>query len=208
MHISDGVLSVSSAGLGILATGWAGAAVGVGLGLRRLDDERIPTVGVMSAVFFAASALQVPLGPIAVHLVLNGLMGLVLGAAAFPAILCALLLQWLFFGEGGITTLGINTVNMALPAVICYHVFRGVRSPRAALAWWSGFGAGFVSIILSAALTGLCILAVGRNLQGLSAFVWITDAALALGEGLITAAAVAFLHQVRPEVFQPTPAAP
>jgi len=206
MHLNDVVLSVSPTGLAIMAAGWLGAAAGVGWSLRRLDYERIPLVGVMSAVFFAVSAVQVPLGPVAVHLVLNGLMGLLLGAAAFPAIMIALLLQWLFFGEGGITTLGINTINMALPAVLVYQIFGGVRSSRPAAVWWSGFGAGFVSIVLSAALTGLCILAVGRNLQGLSVLVWITDGGLALGEGLVTAAAVAFLHQVRPEALRPVAA--
>lgn len=206
MHLNDVVLSVSPTGLGIMAAGWLGAAAGVGWGLRRLDYERIPMVGVMSAVFFAVSAAQIPLGPVAVHLVLNGLMGLLLGVAAFPAIMIALLLQWLFFGEGGITTLGINTVNMALPAVLVYRLFGGVRSSRPAAVWWSGFGAGFVSIVLSAAMTGLCIFAVGRNLQGLSVLVWITDGALALGEGLVTAAAVAFLHQVRPEALRPAAA--
>ena len=203
MHLNDAVLSVSPTGLGIMAAGWLGAAAGVGWALRRLDYERIPMAGVMSAVFFAVSAVQVPLGPVAVHLVLNGLMGLLLGAAAFPAVMIALLLQWLLFGEGGITTLVINTVNMALPALVVHQLFGGVRSARPTVVWWSGFGAGFVSIVLSAAMTGLCIFAVGRNLQGLSVLVWITDGGLALGEGLITAAAVAFLHQVRPEALRP-----
>jgi cobalt/nickel transport system permease protein len=47
-----------------------------------------------------------------------GIVGLRLGWGAFPAILVALTLQTVFFRFGGITTLGVNTVSMAMPAVI------------------------------------------------------------------------------------------
>lgn len=69
-----------------------GAAVTAGLlvvATRRLDFERIPQAAVLSAAFFIASLLSVPVGPSSVHLLLNGLMGLILGWAAVPAILIA-----------------------------------------------------------------------------------------------------------------------
>ena len=72
----------------------------------------------LSAVFFVASLVHIPIGPTSVHPLLNGLMGIVLGWAAVPAILVALLLQAVFFGFGGITVLGVNVVNMAVPALV------------------------------------------------------------------------------------------
>jgi len=53
----------------------------------------------------------------------------------FSAILVALALQAVFFQFGGITSLGVNTVIMALPAVACYYIFAPLlrRSQAAAL---------------------------------------------------------------------------
>ena len=73
MHISEGVLSAP-----VLTTGAVLAAVGVAVGLKKMDDERVPQVGVLSAAFFVASLIHVPVGPSAAHLVLNGLLGLLL----------------------------------------------------------------------------------------------------------------------------------
>lgn len=46
--------------------------------------ESIPKVGVLSSAFFVATLIHVPVGPSSIHLVLNGLMGVMLGWAAFP----------------------------------------------------------------------------------------------------------------------------
>ncbi len=117
MHISEGVLSTP-----VLISGAALAVAGTTIGLKKMDYERIPQVAVLSAAFFIASLLHVPIGPSSVHLILNGLMGLLLGWVAFPAILVGLLLQAILFQYGGLTSLGVNTVTMALPAVICFFL--------------------------------------------------------------------------------------
>ena len=92
MHISEGVLSGP-----VLLSGAALAAAGTAVGLRKLDYDRIAQAGVLSAAFFVASLIHVPIGPSSVHLLLNGIVGLLLGWGAFPAILVALVLQALFF---------------------------------------------------------------------------------------------------------------
>ena len=94
-HIPDGVLSAP-----VLITGAVVTVGALAVALRRLDYERIPQAAVLSAAFFVASLVSVPVGPSSVHLLLNGLMGLVLGWAAVPAILVALVLQAVFFGFG------------------------------------------------------------------------------------------------------------
>ena len=88
MHISEGILSAP-----VLISGGALTVVGTAIGLKRLDYDRIMGVAIMAATFFVAALIHVPLGPGSVHLVLNGLLGVVLGWACFPAILIALLLQ-------------------------------------------------------------------------------------------------------------------
>ena len=68
MHIVDGALSSP-----VIV---AGAALGVAClarGLRHLPMEKIPVAGVLSAAFFVASLIHVPIGPSSVHLVMNGL---------------------------------------------------------------------------------------------------------------------------------------
>ena len=118
MHISEGILSGS-----VLISGAALAAVGTGIGLKKLDYDQIAEAGMLSAAFFVASLIHIPIGPANAHLILNGLVGILLGWAAFPAILVALILQAVLFQFGGITTLGVNTSIMALPAVFCFLIF-------------------------------------------------------------------------------------
>ena len=101
MHISEGVLSPP-----VLLAGAAVAAVGTAIGLKKLDYDRIMTVSLLTATFFVASLIHVPIGPGNVHLILGGLMGIILGWSCFPAILVALLLQSLFFNFGGLLVWG------------------------------------------------------------------------------------------------------
>ena len=118
MHISEGVLSPE-----VLAVGGAATLAGAAWGLKKLQQEDLPKVALMSAAFFVASLIHVPLGPASLHLVLGGLVGLLLGWSAFPAILVALALQALLFSFGGLVVLGANTLIMALPALICHWLF-------------------------------------------------------------------------------------
>ena len=77
MHISEGVLSGP-----VLISGGALAAAGTAIGLKNLDYDRIARAGMLSAAFFVASLIHVPVGPANAHLILNGLVGLLLGWAA------------------------------------------------------------------------------------------------------------------------------
>ena len=88
MHISEGVLSGP-----VLVSGMVLAGAGMAIGLKKLDYDRIAQAGILSASFFVASLIHVPIGPSSVHLILNGIVGLLLGWGAVPAIVVALLLQ-------------------------------------------------------------------------------------------------------------------
>ena len=90
MHISEGILSVP-----VLATTGVLAAGLVIAGFKQTSDDQVPRVAVFSALFFLASFIHIPVGPTQLHLILNGLIGAVLGIRAFPALFLALLLQGL-----------------------------------------------------------------------------------------------------------------
>ena len=195
MHIVDGALSAP-----VLAGGAALAVAGVAYGLRRMDYDRLPQVGVLSAAFFVASYIHLPLGFSSVHLILNGLIGLALGWAAFPALLVALILQAVFFGFGGLLVLGVNTFNIALPAVLMFYLCRhGIAnaSPRISALWGAFGGAGAVALTT--------VMVAGSLALSGDAF-WLAAQATLLAhipvmlvEGFVTGAAVLLLRQVKPE---------
>ena len=199
MHIADGILPTS-----VLATGAVVAAVGVGYGVWKTDPDRVPRAAVLSSAFFVVSLIPVPvpLAGTSAHLILNGLMGIVLGWAAFPAIAIALLLQAVFFQYGGPTTLGVNIMNMALPALVCHYVFSAiVRNGKDRLASLAGFGAGVFSILLALVLWGACLYTGGEAFGAVILVGMIAHVPVMFVEGLVTASAVTFLRKVRPEVL-------
>ena len=195
MHISEGVLSGT-----VLISGAALAAVGTGIGLKKLDYDQVAKTGMLAAAFFVASLIHIPIGPSNAHLILNGLVGLLLGWAAFPAILVALTLQGAFFQFGGITTLGVNTLIMALPAVLCYLIFGRLvtKSSRTAAA---AFACGFLSVLLSGLLVGLSLIFTEENFLEVSGIIIAAHIPVMIIEGVVTAICAAFLRKVRPEML-------
>ena len=200
-HIPDGLLSIP-----VLAGGAAAAAMGIGVALSRLEDDRIPEVAILSAMFFVVSLFAVPIGPSSVHLLLSGLMGLTIGLATFPAVTVGLLLQVLLFGFGGLTTLGVNTLNIALPGVVFGWLFLPMvrRLPPV----WAGV-AGFFCAALSVAGTAcgviLALVLSSSDYVPSARIIGATYIPLMLAEGLITGFAIAFLKRVRPETLAAEP---
>lgn len=199
-HIPDGILSAP-----VLIGGGVVAAAGAALGLRRLDDRMIPRVAILAAAFFAGSLIAVPVGPSSVHLLLSGLMGIMLGTATFLAVLVALLLQALLFGFGGLTTLGVNTVNIALPGVV-FGLLLGpvIRSTtRPALRFAAGALAGALPVLGTAGLVALSLWLSSTDYVPVASVVAATYLPLALGEAFVTAAVVSFLARVQPDALRP-----
>ena len=196
MHISEGVLSGP-----VLVTGAVLAAVGTGIGLKKLDYDQIVKAGMLSATFFVASLIHIPIGPANAHLILNGLLGLLLGWGAFPVILVALILQFSFFQFGGITTLGVNTTILALPAVCCYLVLRRFLHASTRIAMVAAFACGFLAVLLSGLLLSLFLFFTEKNFIEISIIILVAHLPVMFIEGIITATSVAFLGKVRPELL-------
>jgi len=196
MHISEGVLSGP-----VLVSGAALAAAGTAIGLKKLDYDHIAQASILSAAFFVASLIHVPIGPSNAHLILNGLVGLLLGWAAFPVILVALVLQAMLFQFGGITALGVNTIIMALPAVICYLACSPFLHKHSKLALLASFACGFLSVFLSAIILGLALLFTEENFLEVAAIAVVAHIPVMIIEGMITAICVAFIRKVQPSML-------
>jgi cobalt/nickel transport system permease protein len=210
MHIPDGILPIP-----VTAAGYAATAAVTWYSLRKIkqkEDPRqdIPKASLMTAAFFVVSLIHIPVPPTSVHLVLNGLMGALLGYFAFPAILIGLFFQAVMFGHGGLTTLGVNAVIMGLPAIIAAYIFRLRRignkdSPRKNGVF--GFLAGFVAIGLSVAMFVAILLTslpaeLNAAVEQTAIFALaIAHLPLMLIEGVITAFLVIFLRRVRPAML-------
>ncbi|HPW16812.1 MAG TPA: CbiM family transporter [Candidatus Aminicenantes bacterium] len=194
MHIADGILPV----------GAAAAADALALGTvsvlsRKIKAAEIPETGLMASALFLASLLHFPVAGTSVHLGLYGLAGVLLGPRSVPAVFVALLFQSLLFQHGGLVALGVNTVNMGLGALAAWLLWRApgrAGAPRA-------FAAGFAGILVPAALMILefRLIGYGRRILFL-ALVYVAVAAL---EGVLTAAAVAFLRKTEPSLLETRP---
>ncbi|HDP37086.1 MAG TPA: cobalt transporter CbiM [Candidatus Atribacteria bacterium] len=197
MHISEGILSAP-----VLITGAGLTATAVGYSLKKMEHREVPKVAILSSVFFVASLIHVPLGPSSVHLILNGIMGALLGWTAFPAILVALALQGVLFQFGGVTTLGINTLNMALPAIICFYLFsKGIRSENNLIALILAFACGFLAVMLSAIMVAAALVFTGEPFIQVAKLVLIAHSPVMILEGVLTAFCIGFLGKVRPEIL-------
>ena len=200
MHIAEGVLAPS-----ILALGGVLSLGGCGLGLRRLDESCLMPVALLSAAFFTGSLLHVPIGPASSHLLLNGLLGVLLGWAAFPAITVALILQALLFQYGGLTTLGVNAWNMALPAILAGYLARPWLSRSGWPRFLAAFFCGALGVVGAAILTALSLSLTDEGFLTSAKILLLAHVPVAAVEGLVTASAISFLAQVRPEMLLQPP---
>ncbi len=204
MHISDGILSTP-----ILIGGACVAAAGVAQGLRKIEDNDIPKTALLTAAFFVASLVHVRIGPTSAHLILNGMAGILLGWAAFPALLIGLLFQALLFGHGGISVLGVNTVAIAVPAVGAGLMFRRMvhreTSPRR-IALMAGLGAGLC--IAATALFSAAVLALSGRAWLRTAWVLLVAHVFVMaGEAVLAYFIAAYLLRVRPALLLGRPLA-
>ncbi len=196
MHISEGILSGQ-----VLSAGAAIAVAGTGIGLKKIDYDRIVHVAILASAFFVASLIHINIGPASVHLILNGILGLLLGFAAIPAILTALLLQSVLFQYGGLTALGVNVVIMAVPAVLVHYLFLPLLGKSSKLNFTAGFLAGLFSILLSSLLLGAALWFTDKNFFETSFAIIMTYIPVMLIEGVVTGFCVTFLLKVYPEII-------
>lgn len=195
---------------------WAVSAGTIALCARKVrkesDDSKVPLMGVLGAFLFAAQMINftIPATGSSGHLGGGLLLAILLGPyAAFLTIASVLVVQALFFADGGILALGCNIFNLGfIPAFIVYPlIYKGIygRNPgRSRMNF-----AIMLSAIVGLQLGPLCVV-LETLLSGVSALPFSTFAILmqpihlAIGavEGFVTVAIVSFVHKARPEVIQ------
>ena len=164
MHIPDGYLSPSTCALlyGTAIPFWYMAFARV---KRLLNTRLIPLLAVASAFCFVIMMFNVPLpGGTTGHAVGVGAATVVLGPwASMLSVSIALLIQAVFFGDGGITTFGANCFNMAIVgSLVAHFTYRAVAgrtaiasSRRVAAAGMAGYAAINVAALLTACELGI-----------------------------------------------------
>ncbi|MGY6549955.1 MAG: cobalt transporter CbiM [Roseinatronobacter sp.] len=204
MHLPDGIVPVGMALAGYAAS--AGLAAVALQRIQRLPDPQaeVPRVAMLTTVFFASSLIAIPVPPTSVHLMLAGLMGVMLGWFAVPALLVGLFLQAVLFGHGGITTIGLNGLILCLPALLAFAVWRrlGARWPNIA-ALLAGGGAVIMALALFAAivLAGLpADLDAATEAIALRVFL-LAHLPLVLAEGIVVLVILRVLRRVEPRLL-------
>ena len=193
MHISEGVLSAP-----VIISGATATAALTVYGFRKMSGDMLPKTALISSLFFVGSFIHVPIGPSSVHLLLNGITGAVLGIAAFPAVLIALLLQALMFQFGGLTTLGVNTFNVAMPALLAYFIFRKGITYKGINRNLLFFLTGFIPVTLTSILVALALAFSGDRLLEAAKAILAAHIPVMIIEGIATVFILQFILKVYP----------
>jgi cobalt/nickel transport system permease protein len=198
VHISDGALAWPW-----LAGGWVVLAVLLLAAVWRVREEEVPRIGVLTAAFFVGSSIHIKLAilPTSVHLILNGLVGVVLGRRAPIAVTVGLLLQYFLVAHGGQTTLGVNGCIVGIPAVLVgwsYPLLRrlGIQPFTRGVILGAAASAGAV------ALNFLVLFLGGKeDWSMLAKLVLLAHLPVVLIEGLMLGVIVRYLEKVKPEML-------
>ena len=197
VHISDGVLP-----LAMLAAGFLFTLILLVFSMRNIRIEEIPKVSLITAALFVASLVHFPIGPTSVHLIMNGLAGILLGRRAFIGVFVALTLQAVFFQHGGLSVLGVNAFNIGVPALLAWQLFekrRGLESPHLEAVF--GALAVGLAVLTSVLLVSLELLALGEAFNEISLLVIGAHLPVIIIEALVVGAAAGFLLKVKPEML-------
>ena len=151
VHISDGILQAPW-----WLSGYVVAAALLAVSAWRVRDEEVPRIALLTAAFFVVSLIHVRVGFTSVHLLMNGLVGIILGPRVALALFVGLFLQyWLMpLPHGGMQTLGVNTCVLAIPALAVWLLFHASqRLPWVRHPWFRSL------LVLVSVLTWLVSLA-------------------------------------------------
>ncbi|MFH1093674.1 MAG: energy-coupling factor ABC transporter permease [Candidatus Omnitrophota bacterium] len=210
MHMADALISPA-----VGATMWAAAAGLIAYSSKKLkeaaDDRKVPLMGVLGAFIFAAQMINfsIPATGSSGHLGGGMILAILLGPyAAFLVMASVLIVQALFFGDGGLLALGCNIFNLGfLSCFVAYLlIYRKIGGDKATQ---GKIAAG----CLAASIIGLQLGAFGVVLEtvfsGISelpfrAFLLLMQPihlAIGIVEGMVTAAVVMFVYNARPEII-------
>lgn len=212
MHMADALISPTVGGAMYAASG-ATLAWSARKARTTLDESKVPLMGVAGAFVFAAQMINfsIPGTGSSGHLGGALLLAILLGPeAAFIVIASVLVVQALFFADGGLLALGCNIFNLGFaPAFIAFPLIwrRLVRDPAAAsrrrilvasvLAAVVGLTLGAFGVVLETTASGISALPFGRFVLLMVPI----HIAIGVVEGLVTGAVVLFVRQAQPDLL-------
>lgn len=211
MHMADALLSPA---VGIAMDALGAGAIALSAAHIKKDesaDKKIPLMGVAGAFVFAAQMINFTIpgtgssGHIGGGVLLAGLLG---GAPAFVSISAVLVIQCLFFADGGLLALGCNIFNIGVvPCLIIYPLLfkpllkKGITYARLSLASVASAIAalelGAFCVVLQTSASGITALPFGA----FAAFMLPIHLAIGAVEGVVTAAILGFVYKMRSEIL-------
>jgi len=216
MHIPDGLMHPL-----VAALGWVEflivLAVVLAITGKKIRDKNLPRVAILSAGIFVAQMVNFPIGGGTTgHLIGGALFAVLVGPAlAILGMTVVILIQALMFGDGGITALGLNALNMAIIAPLTgWGVFNLIR-PLTSRMQKTGEGVAlasgaWASVFVAAAACAAELTvsyAVSSGEYGIAPTISIPSmlayhAVIAAGEAAITVGIVAYVMNVSPEMIR------
>ena len=195
MHLADGIVTNAPLLVGLDLVGAAGVAVALARSVGR-DSRRVAWTGTLAAFVLAAQAINVPMVPGAsAHVIGAGLLAIAIGPAdTIVAMTAVLLVQALAFGDGGITTLGLNVLDMAVVPALIVHGLRRVFGESKRGLTLTAFSGTLVGT-MAGALVLSTTLVFGAGAPARMTFGWIVgvQGIAGLAEGVLAAVAVRHL---------------
>jgi cobalt/nickel transport system permease protein len=204
MHIANGIVDGPTSAI-FAALAAVALTVCVARARQALDERLAPLAGLVAAFIFAVQMLNFPVLPgVSGHLLGGALAAILVGP--WVGALCVtvvLVVQALFFSDGGVTAIGLNVTNMALLGTAAAYgaviLLRRARVPLAATAVLASVFSVVVAsqgFVLEYALGGGGGLSVGAVAAAMAG----PHLLIGLGEGLITAVTVGAVAKARPDL--------
>jgi cobalt/nickel transport system permease protein len=204
VHIPDGFINAPTAvATGLVATGTVAYALKDAR--ERLGDRQVPLVALTGAFIFATQMLNFPVAAgTSGHLIGGALAGILLGPWVGALVLAiVLLIQALFFGDGGITALGANIVLMGLVAGTGgYYLFRLLAAalPKSRVGFLAATAiTSWATVVVASMVCTVFLLLNGFPDETFTAMVAV-HALIGIGEAVITTAVVGAVLSARPDL--------
>lgn len=203
MHIPDAFIPIWQG-----AIYWIIALVFVALALRwaknEMSEEKIPIVAVLAAGIFALQSFNLPVSMgTSGHLVGGALAAIVLGSpfAAVFILALVLIVQGVLFGDGGITTMGTNIINMGvIGGFVGFYSFKGLMGMTKNMPV-SAFLAAWLACFIPALAAAVEMFAAGTfPLEAGVAAMGIYHAIIGIVEGIVTVGVIYLILNVRPDL--------
>ncbi|HVN66273.1 MAG TPA: cobalt transporter CbiM [Methanomicrobiales archaeon] len=211
MHIPDSFIPI---GQGLVY--WAIALVFIALSLRwarsEMDEKKIPIVAVLAAGIFALQSFNLPVSMgTSGHLVGGALAAIVLGSpfAAVFILTLVLIVQGVLFGDGGITTMGANIINMGvIGGFVGFYTFRGLMMATKSMNI-SAFAAAWLACFIPALAASVELFMAGTfPLQAGLIAMGTYHALIGIIEGFVTVVAIRLILSARPDIMRITTSSP